>query len=401
MRTAVVLLVFGAVLAGPAVPALAATQHPYNLGCKALAQGDVGQAKTLFQEALKLDGSDTDALNNLAVCYIMEHDYDQALPLLQKVLRLNKHYSGADLNTGAAYMFQGEQGLAQAVAPTTRATDAGNTPVGQRVRAAAYCNLGLIAMSAGHYADARAAFEESVAAGDSVQAQLGLACSLCALGQGEQGVPMLEKLSQPAVGGDLAKTANADLAIAYYQRGLTRLARGDLEGAEADFKKSNGIAANDYAQMGLAMVAAERGDYRAAAASFRDMKSSAATAELKSAAGNNLERVKKTADQATRWLEWLILAGGTVLFFCQAAILTRAIRAIPCRGRSGTLKVVVGVLAGLAAAVVLLFAFHDPFRSLLWVAVAAGVDVVAILWMWRGPTSRAEVLRPAYASRPG
>ena len=80
----VALLLVLASLAVAAAPAPGATTHPYNRGCEALAAGDIATATKLFQEALKLDPADTDALNNLAVCYVKTGDYSKALPLLQK-----------------------------------------------------------------------------------------------------------------------------------------------------------------------------------------------------------------------------------------------------------------------------------------------------------------------------
>jgi len=44
---------------------------------------------------------------------------------------------------------------------------------------------------------------------------------------------------------------------------------------------------------------------------------------------------------------------------------------------------VVGMLAGLGAAVVLALAFFDPFRSPLWVALAVAVDLVVVVLAWR------------------
>ena len=246
-----VLLVLAS-LAVASTPAPGATTHPYNRGCEALAAGDIATATKLFQEALKLDPADTDALNNLAVCYVKTGDYSKALPLLQKVLRLNERYRGADLNIGAGYLFQDDP--AKAEAPTRRAQNTPPTVVGKSVKAAALYNLGLIAAQDGRYADAQAYLEKSAAAAPSVQTDLALACTLSAQADYDQGIASLERLAQSEQDADLLKTINANLAAAQYQRGMAKLDKGDSVAAAADFTSSNKTVRNDYARMGLPLV---------------------------------------------------------------------------------------------------------------------------------------------------
>ena len=373
------LLAVVATLAGTAGPALAVTEHPYNLGCEALARGDVDKAKALFQEAVKLDPSDTDALNNLAVCHMMAGDYRDALPLLQKVLRLNALYRGADLNIGAAYIFQDD--LARAKPPTERAQSDGKTAAAQRVQAAAYYNLGLIAAREGRFADAKSAFERSLKVASTVSARIGLACTLCALGDFAAGLPMLKRAA--SADGETAAALRVNLAAAYYQRGMAKLADGDLAGAAEDFARSTQAAANDYARMGRALVDAERGDRGAAAALLNEVKASAESPTLERAAQANLDRLSALADDESQWLKWLVLAVGALLFSFQAYVLVGALAARPRRDAAVVWKVVVGMLAGLGAAVVLALAFFDPFRSPLWVALAVAVDLVVVVLAWR------------------
>lgn len=362
-----------------AAPALAATQHPYNQGCEALARGDVDKATALFQAAVKLDPSDTDALNNLAVCHMMAGDYDEALPVLQKVLRLNARYRGADLNIGAAYIFQ--DALDRAKPPTERAGKGGTTAAAKRVEADAYYNLGLIAARQGRFADAHAAFQRSLEVQPALPARIGLACALCALGDFDTGLPMLEDAE--SADEQTAAAIKADLAAAYYQRGMAKLGDSDLGGAEEDFDRSTEAAENGYAQLGLALVDAERGDTSAAAALLDEVKASAASPSLQRAAEVNLDRLRTVADDDSQWLKWLVLAAGALLFSFQTYVLVGALAASPRRDTAVTWKVVAGVLAGLGAAVVLVLAFFDPFRGPLWVAVALAVDLVVVLLVWR------------------
>jgi tetratricopeptide (TPR) repeat protein len=386
----VVLLLCLAGLAVTAGPAAGAAQHPYNEGCKALAAGDIARATQLFKEAVKLNPSDTDALNNLAVCYMKTGDYGKALPLLQKVLRLNQRYRGADLNIGAGYLFKGDADKAEA--PTRKAQDTPPTKNGDSVKAAALYNLGLIAAEDGQYADAQAYFEKSAAAAPSTQTDLALACAQCANGEYDQGISSLERLAKSEDDEDMAKTIDADLAAAYYQRGMTRLEKGDLDGAEADFTASNETRANDYAKMGLALIDAENGNDSAAIDVLTDLKESSDAPRLAKAASVNLDRVKSMAEAAgggASWLKWLVVFGGGVLFAVQFYVVTRAATPSRRRGALGQAKVALGIVAGLATAAVFAWAFFDPPDTPLWVLVALGVDlvVVALAW-WTPPTAR-------------
>ena len=387
-RTIIIVLACAGILMAAAGPAVAATEHPYNLGCKALAAGDVAKAKTLFGQALKLDPTDTDALNNLAVCYMMTKDYGKALPLLQKVLRLNKRYRGADLNLGAAYMFQGSP--SDAAAAAARASAAGSNAVGKRVKAAAYLNLGLVAAQQGRLDDAKTAFQQSAATAPSAQAEIALACAYCALGDFGQGFPIFGKLAQPGANAKIAQLASSDLAVAYFQRGMARLERRDLDAARSDFVQSTEIAANDYAKLGLALIDAERGNLRAAATALAEIRDSNASPQLRSAAVENLKRLKAMAEGDSRWLKLLILVGGGILFAWQYYSLMHAVRARPHRGTLGALQVVLGSVVGIGVGVGLALAYFDPFRNPLWVLPLAAIDAVVVVLMWFGATASSQ-----------
>jgi len=387
-----VLLVLAS-LAVAAMPAPGATTHPYNRGCQALAAGDIAKATTLFKEAVKLDPADTDALNNLAVCYVKTGDYSQALPLLQKVLRLNKLYRGADLNIGAGYLFQGDTDKAEP--PTRRAQDTPPTKNGKSVKAAALYNLGLIAAQDGRYADAQASFEKSVAAAPSVQTDLALACTLCAQKDYDQGIASLERLAKSEQGGDMVKAIDANLAAAYYQRGMSKLEKGDRDAAAADFTRSKDTVANDYARMGLALVDAEKGNDSAAIAVLTDLKRSSSTPQLAKAASFNLDRVRSVAGGGGSWLKWLVLLGGGVLFAVQFYVVMRAATVSRRRAALGRAKVALGIVAGVATAAVFAWAFFEPPGTPLWVLVALGVDLVVVALAWWTPTAARHLPRSA------
>jgi tetratricopeptide (TPR) repeat protein len=387
MGLALVLALAGLIVV--AGPALGATRHPYNLGCRALAAGDVAAATDLFKEAVKLDPTDTDALNNLAVCFVKTGAYDKAMPLLEKVLRLNANYRGADLNVGAAYLFQDD--AAQAAAPTRRARDTPPTVVGKSVKASALYNLGLIAAEDGQYADAKTYFEQSAAVAAGTRTDLALATTLCAQGEYDVGISALEDVAASKPDETVATAVSTNLAAAYYQRGMSKLEEGDVEGAKADLTRSNRSLANDYARMGLAIVDAEQGDTSAAIAVLTDIKKSTDVPALAKAASVNLARVNTThaaAGGTSSWLEWLVLLGGGVLFAVQFYVVVRA--ATPSRRRGdafGTAKVAVGAVAGLATAVVFAWAYLSPPDTPLWVLVALVVDLLVVAFAWWSPAA--------------
>lgn len=384
---AAALCVVGALAA--AGPAAAAT-HPYNKGCKALEEGDLVKATAFFKQAVKLEPEDTDALNNLAVCYLDAGDFAKATPLLEKVLRLNAKYSGADLNVGAGYILKGEPAGGEEA--TRKATDAPPGANGKIVEAAAYYNLGLIEAAAGDYAAAQSDLEQSASMTASVQTDVALGTVQCAQGDYDQGIQTLQGAADQQPEGDVGEAVTWNLAAAYYQRGMAKLEDGDVKGAEADFTASQDEEKNGYAQMGLALVAAEQGDTDAAATTLTELKDTAADPELAKAAAVNLTRVQDmggaaegAAGDASDWLSWLVLVGGGVLFAVQTYAVVRAAAVRP-RGALAVPMAAVGAIAGIATAAVFALSFFGTLDNDLYVLVALGVDVVIVALTWAGPS---------------
>jgi tetratricopeptide (TPR) repeat protein len=76
-----------------------------------------------------------------------------------------------------------------------------------------------------------------------------------------------------AAGKDTLAQLAVDLAFAYHNRGASRLAAGDLDGAQADFARS--IELNDknfFSHYGLGLARLQQGDYEGAKASFKRAK---------------------------------------------------------------------------------------------------------------------------------
>lgn len=390
-----------ACLLAAAGPAAAAKTHPYNLGCKALEAGDVAEATKLFKLAVKLEPGDTDALNNLAVCYLRSGEYAKADGLLEKVLKLNAKYRGADLNVGAGFILEGEPAAGE---PSTRkATDAPATKNGKTVEASAYYNLGLIEAAGGDYAKAQADLEQSAAVQPSVKTDVALGVVQCAQGDYDAGIVTLQKAQdaiapdQPPADGEpdqgLADAVTANLAAAHYQRGMNELERGDAAAAKADFTRSRDVQQNDYAEMGLALVAAEEGDTAAAEDKLAGLKDSTAPG-VAAAAAANLDTVRDMADgggggidsgASDDWLSWLVLIGGGVLFAVQTFAVLRAAATRP-RSPLAVPLAGIGAVVGVATAAVFALSYFGTLDGSTYVLAALAVDVVIVALTLAAPS---------------
>ena len=381
-------------------PAAAATSHPYNKGCKALAAGDLVKATAFFKEAVKLEPADTDALNNLAVCYIESGQFDKAQPLLEKVLRLNAKYRGADLNIGAGYIVSGEPATGRD--PTQKATDSPPTPNGKIVESAAYLNLGLIEADAGEYAKAQTDLEKSLAVMPGAETDVALGCVQCAQGDYDQGIASFEKAAGQEPDKDLADAIATNLAAAYYQRGMAKLEDGDVTGAKADFDASREQLKNDYAEMGLALVSAEEGDTGAAKATLTDLEKTADDPRLAEAAAVNLKRVQDMGGGGgagggggeTGWLSWLVLIGGGLLFAVQTYAVMR-VAAVRPRGPLALPMAALGTVVGIATAAVFALTYFGNLDNTTYVLAALGLDVVVIVATWAAPSLGRSAARTA------
>jgi tetratricopeptide (TPR) repeat protein len=384
-------------------PAAAATSHPYNKGCEALAAGDLAKATAFFKEAVKLEPADTDALNNLAVCYIESGQFDKAQPLLKKVLRLNAKYRGADLNIGAGYIVSGEPATGRD--PTQKATDSPPTPNGKIVESAAYLNLGLIEADAGEYAKAQTDFEKSLTVMPGAETDVALGCVQCAQGDYDQGIASFEKAAGQEPDQDLADAIATNLAAAYYQRGMAKLDDGDVTGAKADFTASKEQVKNDYAEMGLALVSAEQGDTGAAKATLTDLEKTADDPQLAKAAAVNLTRVQDMEGGGgdggggggggeTGWLSWLVLIGGGLLFAVQTYAVMRAAAVRP-RGPLALPMAALGTVVGIATAAVFALTYFGNLDNTTYVLATLGIDVVVVVVTWAAPSLGRSAARTA------
>ena len=374
-----VVAILGAVSGSPETAA--AAKHPYNRGCELMGSGRYPDAIKAFQKALRLNSKDTDALNNLAVCYIELKRYAKALPLLRKVLALNPRYKGANLNVGADYAFQ-EQ-LSRAVPPTREAQSAAGSALARRVKGDAYYNLGRIYALQGKFLKAAEAFRQSQGVWASREAMIDLGASLCAAGQYDQGLAALAWSLQ----GGVVQAATVNIAVARYHRGLEELAAGDTRAARQDIKASLSMVRSPAALIAMGMVEAESGDLPAALKSFTSVRDSNVPKAVKGVAQQNIDHALDLLDQQSRTLKLLVLILGSVLLVLYLVALVRAIRKARYRGRGGKWKVALGIIIGLGVVTALTWQYLNPQRSAVLAGVALGAGLVAVLLMWSGRTS--------------
>jgi len=79
----------------------------YNkLGIAELKVGDLDQARRTFSQAVKVEPSNVDSLNNLGAVYCLEHKYKPAVRYLKQALALEEAKAVTHLNLAEAWMGQ-------------------------------------------------------------------------------------------------------------------------------------------------------------------------------------------------------------------------------------------------------------------------------------------------------
>jgi hypothetical protein len=167
----------------------------------------------------------------------------------------------------------------------------------------------------------------------------------------------------------------------------------DVAGEVRDAVRADGGGSGD--ETGGAGVATAERAHRAvraahAIAVLTDLKRSSGTTQVAKAASVNLQRVQSVGGGAAgSWLKWLVLIGGGVLFAVQFYVVMRAATVSRRRAALGGVKVALGIVAGLATAVVFAWAFFNPPGTPLWVLVALGVDLAVVaLASWTPSAAR-------------
>ncbi len=85
----------------------------YQIGLQAQKNGDLGRAERYYRLALRQKPSHLDSLINLSAVYIREGRYDDARPLLRRILDLDENNAKAMVNLGLIAMYTGKQDQAR------------------------------------------------------------------------------------------------------------------------------------------------------------------------------------------------------------------------------------------------------------------------------------------------
>jgi Tfp pilus assembly protein PilF len=88
----------------PTTPQLTTAHTLFNLALEAQAAGDLEQAMTLLQQAVKLAPTLKRAYNSLGNLYYQRQQYDDAVAMYRQALALDPDYTQARNNLGSAYM---------------------------------------------------------------------------------------------------------------------------------------------------------------------------------------------------------------------------------------------------------------------------------------------------------
>lgn len=359
--------------------ALAAT-HPYNTGCSRLRSGDLDGAASAFKKALKLNDRDTDSLNNLAVVYIQNGRPKDAEALLRKALRINSRYAGAYANLGASELVR--EDFRASVTHSQSATKAVRSKEGDKVRAAAYHNLGVVYLQTGKPADAAEAFQQSLAITKDDQSLLGAGVSACSAGDFENGIDLVKQVYDKLEPGTVRVEAQGVLAASYCDKAWSLLEKKDLDEARRVFGEASALRPDAEGALGTYVVDAEEGDYASAADGMRDLADTSPDAEVRQAAGENLARIRSLQDEATAPLKWSALAAGMAAAIAHAFLLMKSVRARTARSGPKTRRIILGVF-GAAILLPALFGLAiSPDRSVGAVAVLCALEAALLVYMW-------------------
>jgi tetratricopeptide (TPR) repeat protein len=381
-RSVLAVCLAAAVLVAAGAAPARAKEHPYNKGCRLLAQDRYAAAARQFSKALKLSPKDTDALNNLAVCDILLGEHEKAQLLLKKALKLNPRYAGAHLNIGGSEIIQEQPELA--LPPTVKAGRAKGGAAATWVRAAAQYNLGLIALLRDDPKGARAAFARSAAIKRTPEAVLGAGVAACAEKDYDTAIASFKDAAQGD--GALARIARTDLAAAYYKRGMEAFAAGTFDAARVYLHDSQDVHPTDAARIGTALVDAESGAYRKAVDALQAVKQGSRSAEMRRLAALDLTRVIDRADHGSALVKWLAAALGLVLVGLLIAGFARA-RKAPSWRRPGALLQTVAILLMPITIAVAAVVFVDPLRTLQQLVVITVLDALVLFFLWRKRTA--------------
>jgi len=250
-------------------PDRAKAQHLFNRGNKFFDQRAFAEATALYEEAVELDSSHAEALNNLGASLSYLGRYEEAEQYFRQSMAIKPNYANPYSNLGN--LLRQKSALAEAEVFLRRALKLKPTYIEARI------NLGLTLLFLGRLRDAKACFVKALkAAPNNVQALLGMTQLATLEGRFEEADTMLKRILEldpkmPAAWAAVTlthKMTNADgewfkrageiatSGVLPLEEAGLRFAMGkycddvnDFEQAFANFKRGNELmktAAEDY-----------------------------------------------------------------------------------------------------------------------------------------------------------
>jgi Tfp pilus assembly protein PilF len=192
-----------------------------NLGLALIRKGEVDEAVTCFQKALKMTPGNEKALNSFGLVLLRKGQVDEALIYLQKAVALHPDNVDAQNNLGSALLQKGQWD--QAALHFQKALEL------QPNFADAYCNLGFLSLREGQVKAAVAYFQAGLQLQpDNVDARKYLAwilatCPEASLRNGAEAVKLAQQANQLSGGNNpaiLATLAAAQAEVGHFSDGL-------------------------------------------------------------------------------------------------------------------------------------------------------------------------------------
>jgi len=207
-------LVLGA--GGPSKEAVAKNaelKKTFEEGVNASRAGNHDEAIAKFGEAATLNPNCYDCHYNIAFSYSQKKDYDKAEAEYKKAIELKADY--VEAYNGLANIYNAQRKFDEAAAASAKATELSGSAPGALAggNADALFNQGVILWNSGKIADAKKAFEATIAAKpDHAEAHYQLGMALVNEGNLQAAAAEFEKYLQIAPSGPNAATAKSLLA---------------------------------------------------------------------------------------------------------------------------------------------------------------------------------------------
>lgn len=237
-------------------------------------ENDFREAVRLYKEALTATPNFAPAHNNLGLCYLRLRRFGDAEVEIRKAIDLKPDYAAAYFNLGLAY--QAENKLPEAVSAFQSSLRHETLPQyaeGTRRKIQElglpetadtdHFSRGFDLLSQKKWAEAEASFKQAI---DSKQGRTAVAWNNLGYAQSRQG-----KTKQAIDAYTRAVTMLNQFPAAHYNLGQALIERGDLVGAEREFRKALEQAHGRYplAHNSLAIVLKQKGDRKGALSQYK------------------------------------------------------------------------------------------------------------------------------------